>query len=100
MDHTITLTDAEEKALLFNEWELGQTTQELLEWFIHKKAAERIDEVCRVALEDHTHTILSLENKQLLITYLSNRGIVLTTVEKFPLSVKEEIVNRSNLPTD
>ena len=98
MEHVITLSDAEEKALLFNDWELGETTQGLLEWFIRKKVGERIDVVCRVALEDQTHTILSLEDKQLLVNYLATQGVILTTVEKLPLNVKEEIVKRSNLP--
>ncbi len=64
---------------------------------IFNKARQCTDEICRQALEDKTHTILSLENKQLLRTYLDNQGIVLTSVKQLPDNIKKEIVKRATI---
>lgn len=70
------------------------------DWYrnaIHNKSRQMIDEICKQALEDKTHTILSLADKQLLQTYLNNQGIVFTTVKQFPDNIKREIVKRANI---
>lgn len=64
---------------------------------IYNKARMCADEICRLALEDKTHTILSLEDKQLLRQYLDNQGIVLTSVKQLPDNIKGEIVKRANI---
>ena len=88
---SITIDDEVQKAL---EWDIVN----LDIWAnnaIFNKARRCADEVCRLALEDKTHTILSLADKQLLRDYLSNQGIVLTSVKQLPDSIKKEIVKRA-----
>ena len=89
----ITIDDAVQKAM---EWDIVN----LDEWAnnaIFNKARRCADSICQLALEDKTNTILSLENKQLLRTYLDNQGIVLTSVKQLPDSIKKEIVKRANI---
>ena len=89
----IAIDDEVQKAL---EWDIV----DLDAWAgnaIFNKARQCADEICRMALEDKTHTILSLENKQLLRDYLSNQGIVLTSVKQLPDNIKKEIVKRANI---
>lgn len=89
----IEIDDAVQKAL---EWNIA----DLDEWArnaIFDKARKCADEICRLALEDNTHTILSLENKQLLRQYLDNQGIVLTSIKQLPDNIKREIVLRVNI---
>jgi len=62
---------------------------------IFNKGRQCGDEICKRALEDKTHTILSLADKQLLRDYLSNQGIVLTSVKELPENIKKEIVKRA-----
>ena len=64
---------------------------------IFDKARRCADEICKQALEDKTHTILSLEDKQLLRDYLTNQGIILTSVKDLPDNIKKEIVKRANI---
>ena len=88
--------------------EIDDEVQKALEWdivnldiwannAIFQKARRCAIEICKLALEDTTHTILSLEDKQLLRDYLSNQGIVLTSVEQLPDNIKKEIVKRANI---
>lgn len=89
----ITIDDEVQKAM---EWDIVN----LDIWAnnaIFNKARRCADEICRLALEDKTHTILSLENKQLLRQYLDNQGIVLTSVKQLPDNIKKEIVKRANI---
>ena len=89
----ITIDDEVEKAL---EWDIVNLDM----WAnnaIFNKARQCADEICKQALEDKTHTILSLEDKQLLRDYLSNQGIVLTSIKDLPDSIKKEIVKRANI---
>ena len=64
---------------------------------IFNKARRCADQICTHALEDKTHTILSLADKQLLRDYLSNQGIILTSVKELPENIKKEIVKRANI---
>jgi len=64
---------------------------------IFNKARQCADEICRLALEDKTHTILCLADKQLLRDYLNNQGIVLTSIKQLPDNIKKEIVKRANI---
>lgn len=64
---------------------------------IANKARRCSDEICRMALEDKTHTILSLADKKLLRDYLNNQDIVLTSVKQLPNNIKREIVKRANI---
>jgi len=89
----IEIDDEVQKAL---EWDIV----DLDEWArnaIFNKARRCADEICKQALGDKTHTILSLEDKQLLRTYLNNQGIVLTSIKQLPDSIKREIVRRANI---
>jgi len=89
----ITIDDEVQKAM---EWDIV----DLDEWAnnaIFNKARQCADEICRLALEDKTHTILSLEDKQLLRTYLDNQGIVLTSIKQLPDNIKKEIIKRANI---
>ena len=88
--------------------EIDDEVQKAMEWdiadldiwahnAIFNKARQCADKICRLALEDKTHTILSLENKQLLRDYLNNQGVVLTSVKQLPDNIKKEIVKRANI---
>jgi len=88
--------------------EIDDEIQKALEWdivnpdiWVHNtvfdKARRCADEICRLAVEDKTHTILSLEDKQLLRTYLDNQGIIITSVKQLPDNIKKEIVKRANI---
>jgi len=87
------ITDEEKKAL---EWDIV-SLQEWADNALHNKARRCADEIIRLALEDKTHTILSLEDKQLLRTYLDNQGIVITSIKQLPNNIKAEIVKRANI---
>lgn len=89
----ITIDDEVQKAM---EWDIVN----LDTWAnnaIFNKARQCADEICRLALEDKTHTILSLADKQLLRDYLTNQGIILTSVKELPDNIKKEIVKRANI---
>ena len=89
----ITIDDEVQKAL---EWDIV----DLDIWAnnaIFNKARRCADEICKLALEDKTHTILSLDDKKLLRDYLNNQGIVITSVKQLPENVKREIVKRANI---
>lgn len=88
--------------------EIDNEIQKAMEWdivdldvwannAIFNKARQCADEICKKALEDKTHTILSLADKKLLRDYLDNQGIVLTSVKQYPDNVKKEIVKRANI---
>lgn len=87
----ITIDDEVQKAM---EWDIV----DLDIWAnnaVFNKARQCGDEICKQALEDKTHTILSLADKQLLRDYLNNQGIVLTSVKQLPDNIKKEIVKRA-----
>jgi len=90
---SVQISDEEQKAL---EWDIV-SLQEWADNALHNKARRCADEICRMALEDKTHAILSLENKQLLRDYLTTQGIVLTSVKDLPANIKKEIVKRANI---
>lgn len=88
--------------------EIDDEVQKAMEWDIvnldfwannavFNKARQCADEICRLALEDKTHTILSLADKQLLRDYLTNQGIILSSVKQLPDNIKKEIVKRANI---
>jgi hypothetical protein len=90
---SVEIDDADEKAL---EWDIF----DLDEWArnaIFNKARRCKDEICKLALEDKTHTILSLDDKKLLRDYLDNQGIIITSVKQLPDNIKREIVRRANI---
>jgi len=90
---SVTIDDEVQKAL---EWDIV----DLDIWAnnaVFNKARQCADEICKLALEDKTHAILSLENKQLLRDYLTTQGIVLTSVKDLPANIKKEIVKRANI---
>ena len=90
---TITIDDEVQKAM---EWDIVN----LDAWAnnaVFNKARRCGDEIIRLALEDKMHTILSLEDKQLLRTYLDNQGIVLTSIKQLPNNIKAEIIKRANI---
>ena len=90
---TINLDDEEQKAL---EWDIDDVQAWAAE-LVTQRLVQNAKLICRLALEDETHTILSQADKELLITYLSNQGVILTTVDKLPANIIKEIVKRSTL---
>jgi hypothetical protein len=90
---SVEINDADEKAL---EWDIF----DLDEWArnaVFNKVRQCANEICKLALEDKTHTILSLEDKKLIRDYLSNQGIIITSVKQLPDNIKREIVKRANI---
>lgn len=91
---SVQISDEEKKAL---EWDIV----DLQEWAnnaLHDKARKCADEIIKLALEDKTHTILSIEDKQLLRTYFDNQGIIIPPpIQQFPNNIKAEIVKRANI---
>lgn len=88
--------------------EIDDEVQKALEWdivdldtwahnAIYDKARRCADKIITLALDDKTHTILSLADKQLLRDYLSNQGVVITSVKQLPDNIKKEIVKRANI---
>ena len=90
---SIDIDDEVEKALEWDIVDLGIWANNA----IFNKARQCADKICEQALEDKTHTILSLADKQLLRDYLTNQGIVLTSVKQLPDAIKKEIVKRANI---
>jgi len=90
---SVQITEEEKKAL---EWDIV-SLQEWADNALHNKARRCADEIITLALEDKTHIILSLEDKQLLRTYLDNQGIVITSIKQLPNNIKAEIVKRANI---
>jgi len=88
------LDDEMQKAM---EWDIADPLEVWAKNAVFNKARRCADEICRLALEDKTHTILSLANKQLLRDYLNNQGIVLTSIKQLPDNIKKEIVKRANI---
>lgn len=86
--YTVTLSDEEEKAFLW----VMVSVQDWLGNAIHSRARQCVDEICRFALEDNTHTILTLAEKRLLRDWLDAHDIVLTSVKKLPNNIKRQIV--------
>lgn len=86
--YTITLTDEEEKAW---RWSILD-----IEPFLLNAQANRtrrlFDRICRLALEDDTHTIITLPEKRWLRDYLDDEGIILTSIARLPDNVKALIV--------
>ncbi len=86
--YTITLTDEEEKA-----WRWAMVD---VETFLLNAQAIRtrrlFDRICTLALEDDTHTILTLPEKRWLRDHLDDEGIILTSIPRLPDNVKALIV--------
>jgi len=87
-EYSITLTSEDEKALL---WDIGDL-QEWADNALLNKARQCTDEICRLALEDNTHTILTLAEKRLLRDWLDAHDIVMTSVKQLPPNIKRQIV--------
>lgn len=88
--------------------EIDDEVQKAMEWdivdldtwannAIFNKARRCADEICRLALEDKTHAILSQADKELLRDYLTTQGIFITSVKQLPENIKKEIVSRANI---
>lgn len=88
-DHIISLSEEQEKAIL---WDVVMPIQEYLQYHIDEKARRCTDEICRLALEDQTHTILTLDEKKQLRDYLDAQGIIITSLKQLPLAVKTQIL--------
>ena len=84
----IDFTNEEEKALL---WDVA-TVQEWVNNVLYNKARQCADEICKQALEDKTHTILTLAEKRLLRDWLDANDIVLTSVKQLPVNIKRQVV--------
>ncbi len=91
--YTITLTDEEEKAW---RWDMVD-----IEAFLVNAQGNRtrrlFERICRLALEDDTHTILTLAEKRWLRDYLDDQGIIMTSITRLPDNVKALIVNAARV---
>ena len=90
---SVEIDDADEKALEWDIFDLDEWTRNA----VFNKARRCKDEICRLALEDKTHTILSLDDKKLLRDYLDNQGIIITSIKQLPDNIKREIIKRANI---
>ena len=89
------LDDVVVKAL---EWDIADPLEVWYKNAIYNKARQCADEICKLAINDKTNTILSAEDRQALKTYLANQGIdILTSIDQLPNNVKKEIVKRANI---
>lgn len=86
--YRVRLTEAEDKAVLTD----VLSSQEWIDNIAHNKARRCMDTICDQALTDTTHTILTVEEKQLVLLELNDRGIYLTTHKQLPADIKEQIV--------
>ena len=91
--YSITATVEQEKALL---WDMANI-QEWLENALHNKTRQCTDEICRLALEDKTNTILTAAEKIALRDYLNTQGVIITSVKGLPEAVKKQIVARARV---
>lgn len=64
---------------------------------IFNKDRQCKDEICRIALEDHSNTVLSLADKVIIREALGNLGIILTTTKRIPEAIKRQIVQKANI---
>jgi hypothetical protein len=88
MDYTVTLTDVEEKALLWDMMDI----QGWIDNAVYNKVRQCTDEICRLALEDQTATILAKAEKRQIQASLNAQGIVLTSIKQLPGDIKGQIV--------
>ena len=89
-----TLDDIVQKAL---EWDIAVPLEEWFHNAVTEKYRHCADAICQLALDDKTHTILSLDDKKLLRDYLNNQDIVITSIKQLPENIKREIVKRANI---
>lgn len=86
--YPVKMTEAEAKAMLMD----MLSVQEWIDNMAHNKARQCIDRICGEALADTTHTILTVEEKQLVLLELNHRGIYFTSPKQLPSDIKEQIV--------
>ena len=98
MDFTITLIDERLKALRWNIVDVQAWGDNWLSK-VMEKADRCIDEICQLAIEDETNTILTLDEKQQVRDYLDAQGIVLTAVKQYPEVIKMQIVSAARVKT-
>ena len=94
-EYTVNLSDEEEKALLIN----VKAIQTWLDNAIHVRARLCIDDICEKALQDRTHTILTVAEKRQLRAWLENQDIILTSVKELPYIIKRQIVEHARIKT-
>ena len=85
-DYIVSLDAEEEKALL---WDV-ETIQAWLNNTVQNKIRRCTDEICRLAIEDQTKTILTRAENMQISQALA--GEIIITVERLPLEVKRQIV--------
>ena len=90
---TVTVSDEEEKALL---WKVV-SLQEWADNAIHSKARKCMNEICMIAIEDKTHTIITKAEKIQLRDWLNNNNIILSSVNQLPNNIKDMIVAAANI---
>ena len=91
---SVSIDDEVQKAL---EWGIADLDI-FIDNFVRNRARQNSDEICKLAIEDKTGTILSSEDRQALKTYLDNQDIdILTSIKQLPNNVKREIVKRANI---
>jgi len=91
--YIINLTEEEEKALLTD----MLTIQDWLNNAIHNKTRQCVDNVCQQALSEQEHKILTIEEKQQIVTQLASQGTIISTVKQMPENIKLEIVKKARV---
>lgn len=98
MDFTITITDEKVKALRWNIVDIQAWADNWLDK-MKVKADQCVDAICQLAIEDETHTILTLAEKQQIRDWLDANGIVLTSIKQLPDNIKAQIVTAARVQT-
>lgn len=93
MEYIVTLSEEQEKALLTD----MISVQDWIDNAIQNKARQMIDSVCEQALNDHSNTILTVAEKQDVVTSLASAGSIITTVKQMPEAVKMMIVQKARV---
>jgi hypothetical protein len=96
-----TITDEQVKALS-TDMISSNPNVVFLDWLqnaIQNKARQCIDQVCEDALNDQTNTILTITEKQEIVSGLAKSGRIITTVKQMPQVVKDLIVQKARVKT-
>lgn len=90
---TVIITDDEEKALLSDINDIDVWAFNAVE----NKVKQCVNSIVKRALTDTSNTVLSVADKEQLMTVLNSKGIIIPTIDIIPYNIKLEIVKRSNI---
>lgn len=83
-----------EKALKFD---IGDLDIWLMNAVITKARISK-DKICKLALDDTAHEVLSISDKQNIISQLAEQGLIITSVKQLPEAIRSEIVLKAKFP--